>query len=213
MSSSSSTTFTEKVRSNPLHGHVSQILYWEDLAESGLIFALFNLFFFLIIFGEYNPIALVATTLFHLLIISAAFVIFKGKQAEKKGDEFVNPLEANLKDINFKADTLKLDQHLELLLYGINIFLHNFKEALLCHNILLTLQFVGGLFIAAILGTWFSTTTLIYFGLLFGFIWPRLYHEKQEQIDQYAGQIKQRAADLTSQVVEKLPPNIKEKIQ
>jgi len=77
----------------------------------------------------------------------------------------------------------------------------------------LSFQFAIALFFGAFLGAYFSGATLLYFALLFGFIWPRVYHEKQEQIDLYAGKVRDQAVLIKSQVVEKLPPNIKDKIQ
>jgi hypothetical protein len=47
---------------------------------------------------------------------------------------------------------------------------------------------------------------------LIAFVWPRLYQEKQKEIDTVAEKVVDEANRLYDQVKTKLPPNVKDKL-
>jgi len=202
------------IRRNPFYTPISDILYWKDRTESALVFAMINCFFFLIIWAHYSLITLVSYLLLCFLIFCAGYVnIITLKASLSKQPLPENPLAARLKNRRFHLDAAMIDQHLEVFVVAVNIVLPKLKDVFLCTNLLLTAKFAIGFWFTAIIGKCISTAGLLYLGVILAFIWPKLYQEKQKEIDHFAGIAMEKIRGVTHTAMAKLPDSIKKKLE
>jgi len=203
-----------EVKKDPLYQPLSDILHWRDYVETGLIFVVLNFFFFLLIWGDYSIITLVSWILLSLLVAAASYVNYTLMRAQwSKIPNVENPLAAKLNNRKLYIEPAQIDQHLELIVKVINLILERLREVYLCTNNVLSAKFAFGFWVAAILGNLFQTKTLIFLGIEFAFIWPRLYEEKHAEIDKIAGIVRQKVNELTTLAISKMPDNIKKKLE
>jgi len=70
------------IKSHPWHEPVNTTLYWRDPVKSGLTFAIGNLFFFLMTYGEYSLLTLTTTVFLFFLLAVGGYVKFKRDHSE-----------------------------------------------------------------------------------------------------------------------------------
>jgi len=199
---------TEAFKQNPLYQPISDILYWRDLVESGLSFAVVNFFFLLLLWGDYSLLTLVSYLLlsfFGVSFLYIQFVLMKSKEPVE------NPLVAKLRGRDLTIAENLVDP--KPIILAFNLALDQLRTAFLFTANIHSLRVGFALWCISIAGNIFSTTTLLYFGALAVFIWPRLYQERQAQIDQYAAIARAKAEEYGKLAFEKLPPAIKKKLE
>jgi len=84
----------------------------------------------------------------------------------------------------------------------------NTEKFFFCTDSLFSLRFAFYFYLGATIGNWFDFVTIFYLGLLVSFIWPRLYEEKQKEIDQVFGIAKDQCNNYLQLALSKLPPAI-----
>jgi len=195
-------------RKHPLYQPVSNILYWKDLVESGLAFAVVNFLFILLIFGDYSVLTLVSYLLLSFLVIAGAYVHYIQSKSKEPVE---NPLVAKLRgrDLSISEDLVNPRPAV----LAVNYALEQLREAFLFTNNAHSLKVGLGLWVASIVGNLFSTTCLLYLCSLVASTWPRLYQEKQADIDRLAGIARAQADVYGKLAYEKLPPAIKKKLE
>jgi len=202
-------TFISIAKSSPFYNDVSKIFHWRDPVKSGLLFGIFNFFFLLITYGEYTIVTLVSYLFLALLFVCFGFVnyvVLKGRWID--GKKVNNPFLTKFKSSTFHIARSTLVQHVDTVLDLINLSIDLIRETYYCTNLTLTAQFAGILYLIAFIGKCFSGTSLIYLVLLGFFVWPRLYEEKQQEIDHYYA-IGLQQADMYFQLaLTKIPPGV-----
>jgi len=172
------------LRSNPLYSDVSNVFHWREPLRSGLLFGIFNFVFLLITWGGYSVVTLVSYLFLALIAVCFSyvnFVVLKAKWISGKAAE--NPFQERFKTTNFHVSKESAEQHLNTVLELTNIVIDSWREILYCTNVILSLQAAAICYATATVGGWFAGTTLLYLVILGFFVWPRLYEEKQKEID------------------------------
>jgi len=206
-------TYVAILKASPLYPEVSRIVHWRDPVKSGLLFGIFNFFYFLITYGEYSFLTLLSYLLLSLLGVSFAFVNYVVMRANWfQGKKVENPIKEKFKGANFHVTKASAEQHLQTVLDLTNTTVDKFREAFFVSNNLETLKVAGYLYLFAVLGKWFNDATLIYLVVLVLFIWPRLYEEKQREIDQFYGIAVTEVKKYYQIGLSKVPPQVQQKL-
>jgi len=208
-----SKTYVSILRANPLYSEASRILHWRDPVKTGLIFGIFNFFYFLVTFGEYSLVTLVSYLLLALLSVCFVYVNYVVLRASWfQGKRVENPLREKFKDADFHISRATIDQHAQTLVDLINTTVDKLRDAFYVSNNLYTLKVAGLLYVAAVIGKWFNDSTLLYLATLGFFLWPRLYEEKHTEIDHFYGIAVTQANNYYQLGLSKIPPHIRDKV-
>jgi len=202
-------TYIGIIKSNPAYDDVSQIFHWKDPFKSGLLFGIFNFFFFLISWGEYTVVTLVSYLLLALLAVCLGYsnyVVLKASWIQGKHAE--NPFKERFKNAKFHMSKQTAQKHLDTFVDLVNLTIDNFRDVFYCTSTALSLQYLGYFFALATVGKWFSGLTVIYLTLLTFFVWPRLYQEKQKEIDQIYAIAMEQIGKYVHLGLSKLPPAV-----
>jgi uncharacterized membrane protein len=206
-------TYISIIKSSPFYADCSKIFHWRDPIKSGLLFGIFNFFYLLITWGEYTVITLMSDLLLALLAVCFGFVnyvVLKARWID--GKNVPNPFKARFKSSTFHVSRSTLIQHVDTVLDFTNLTIDLFRDVFYCVNPIFTAQAAGILYVTATIGNWFSAATLMWLVLLGFFIWPRLYEEKQQEIDTYWGIAKREANVYIQLGLSKLPPAVTSKL-
>jgi len=202
-------TYVSILKSNPLYSEASKVFHWRDPVRTGLLFGIFNFFFFLWTWGEYSFITIVSYLLLTTLSIClgyANYVVLKASWLQGKRVE--NPFTERFKDANFHVSKEAAEQHLSTVLDISNHTIDHLRDVFFCTDNFLSLKFAGYFYLGAMLGNWFSGATILYLAILAFFVWPRLYEEKQKEIDQFYGIASEQANNYFQLALSKLPPAV-----
>jgi len=208
-------TFVNIVKSNRFYEQVAQIFYWRDAIKSGLVFGIVNFFYFLVTWGDYSVLTLVSYVLLTFLIPAFAYVHITSLRARYfQGVTNVdNPLKAKLGARDFHIRKEDAEQIMHTILELSNLSFDTLKEIILVYNSFTTIKYGLAFYFLSILGNWVSGTTLVYLVLLGFFIWPRLYQEKQKEIDALYATAHKQAHNYLQLVLSKIPPKVSTQIQ
>jgi len=203
----------EILRRNPAYNDIANIFYFRDPVKSGLLFGIFNFFFFLISYGEYTVLTLISYLLFSLLAVCvgyANYVVLKASWLQGKHAE--NPFKERFKDAKFHLSRETAQKHLDTVVDLVNLTIDTYRDVFYSVNLALSLKWLAYFFLLAQVGKIFCGETLIYLTGLGCFIWSRLYEEKQKEIDQ-AYAIARKQADVYIQLgLSKVPPAVTAKL-
>lgn len=207
-------TYTEILKNSVFYEGATKILYWREPITTGLLFGIFNFFFFLITWGEYTVLTLISYLLLSLLGVCFGyvnFIVFKASWTQNKKIE--NPFKEKFKSATFHVPRDVCDKVINTIFELINHTIDELRETFYCTDHFRVLRFAGLFYFLAILGNWFSGTSLLYLVILFSFIWPRLYEEKKREIDQGFNLAKDKIRITLDNLINKLPPNIQSKLK
>jgi len=188
------------LQTSPFYSEVSALAHWKDPIQSGLIFGIGNFFFFLITYGEYSVLTLFSYLLFTLLLVCYVYVnvsIF----LKKAGNPFSKKLEGN----EFRITRKMLEGHLDTIAQLLNDVLYIFRSTFYFTNTLRSLKFAGILFALATIGKCFSGIAILFLVFFFSFVIPRIYLEKQKEIDAILGLARSQIDTYTQLVLSKIP--------
>lgn len=193
-----------QLRANSVYQHASRVFHWRDPVESGLVFAIVSFFYFLITFGEYSVVTLVSYLLLTGLLVSGLYVNGTLLYAAIKNKQPVHPFRHMIgRPISLSVEDA--EPYVELVAILFNGFVSQITELYFCTNNVMSLLFVFVLSIVGGFGTVFSGPTLLFLVSLGFFVWPRLYEEKQSQIDQLVGVALGHVNQVVAQVQSKIP--------
>jgi len=170
---------------NPFYSEASYILHWRDPIRTGLLFGIFNFAFFLITYGEYSVLTLVAYLVLAILVVSFSYAngtILYAKYIQGLTAE--NPLSARWSNSE-PFPRYVVEKHLDSLLNVINAVLDVSRDVFYANFPILSVKVASIFLVLSLLGKWFSGLTLIYLAVFTLFAWPRIYQEKQKEVDHY----------------------------
>eukprot|EP01087_Luapelamoeba_hula_P009852 TRINITY_DN2577_c0_g1_i1.p1 TRINITY_DN2577_c0_g1~~TRINITY_DN2577_c0_g1_i1.p1 ORF type:complete len:247 (+),score=52.58 TRINITY_DN2577_c0_g1_i1:41-742(+) len=196
--------FISAVKQSPWFTHIVSIVQWNDPVQTGLLFAIGNLFFFLITFGEYSLLTILGYLALVLLIVCGVYANGVMLAAHFKKQPTENPFAAKLKN-PYVASRLSLEPHSESIINFINDILGLIRAALFWTDFKFSVQVGFSVWVIALLGKYFAAVTLLYATFLTAFVWPRLYVEKKAQIDQAYGFVSSKIALYVDLIVSKIP--------
>lgn len=206
-------TFIGIAKSSPYYVDLSKIFHWRDPVKSGLLFGILNFFFLLITWGDYTVLTLISYLELALLAVCFGFVNYVVLKARFiDGKKVDNPFKAKFKNSTFHISRSSIVQHVDTVLDIINLSIDLCRDVFYCINPIFSLQAAGVLYGLAILGKWFNGLTLIYLVLMGFFIWPRLYEEKQQEIDHFYAIGLTEAQKYIELGLSKLPPAVASKL-
>jgi len=175
--------FIDSFKASPFWHQVSATIHWHDPVQSALIFGIGNFFFFLITYGEYTVLTLLSYLALALILVCGAYVNGIQLRAHFKKEPVQNPFQANLQN-PYQASKYTLEPHAEAIIGIINDVVYVWTSVLYFTDTVYSLKVALFIWILSVIGKLFSGTTLLYMTFLTAFIWPRIYQEKQVQIDQ-----------------------------
>jgi len=185
------------IRNDPIFPLVYDLVVWRDPLRSGLLFAIGNLFFFLVTFGGYSFISLGAWVFLIVIagsLINVQFYRIRG---------LPNPLDDMFKNVEYLVSQDQLQQHVETFFRVFEFVRILLRDILYCQDLTLTLKAVGVAIAVRFVGNIFSDVVLLYLVFVVAFLWPRIYSEKQSQIDGFV-------KTTRSRVQEKLKPHLEQ---
>jgi hypothetical protein len=194
------------IRTSPFHPEVSYILHWRDPIRTGLLFGIVNLAYFLIIYGEYSVV-----TLFNycaLALLATAFAYAYGLIAWARyvqGNVIDNPLSSRWASSKIVVSRTVIEKHVDAVYNLVNATLEVLRDIFYCSFPFLSLKFAAIFLVLALFGKWLCGITLAYLGVLVLFVWPRLYEEKKQLIDQYYKLAQDQIQTYVTLAFDKLP--------
>jgi len=197
------------IKANPLYSESSKVLHWRDPVKTGLLFGIFNFFFFLSTWAEYSTLTIISYLNLTLLCICfgySNYVVLKASWLQGKRVE--NPFRERFKDAKFHVSKETAEKHLSTVVDLVNLTIDNFRDVFYCTDNFLSLRFAFYFYVAATVGNWFCGATLVYLITLGFFLWPRLYEEKQKEIDHFYGIAVVQARNYFNLALSKLPPAV-----
>jgi len=202
-------TIISIIKSDPWYNDVSKIAQWKEPIKTGLIFGIINFFYLLHEFYDYTVLTLSCYLALALTLVCfsyANFVILKAKWIQ--GKQVENPFKERFKNVKFHISSKTVEQHLNTVVDLINLTMDNLRDVFYVTDNLLTLKWALYFYIGAYFGDWFGGATLLYLVTLVVFIWPRLYEEKQKEIDHYYGVALVEMDKYVQLGLTKLPPSV-----
>jgi len=197
------------LKAHPLYSETSKMLHWRDPVKTGLLFGIFNFFFFLYTWADYSMLTIVSYLLLTLLTICfgySNYVVLKASWLQGKRVE--NPFQERFKDVKFHVSRQTAEKYLDTILDITNATIDLFRDVFYCTDNFLSARFAFYFYLGATIGNWFSGATLVYLVALGFFIWPRLYEEKGREIDHFYGIAKTQATTYFHLALTKLPPAV-----
>jgi len=198
----------------PLYRAICDSVEWKDAVESGLLFFILNSLLFLLIWGKYSIVTLISYLFLSFLVFCFGYVHLNNLNASKDNmPEPENPLAQRLGEYDFKIKTANVEPYLHASIRAINLAVFQLKPAFTCEHPILTAKVACVLLVTAMIGKCFSTAALLYIGILFLFIWPRLYHEKRVEITEAYIKARDKVHELSKMALEKMPDSVKKKLE
>jgi len=199
----------------PLYRAMADSVMWKDYVESGLLFFILNSLLFLLTWGKYSILTLISYLLLSLLMFCFSYVNLTNFQSSKQNmpEPTENPIIQKLGNCEFYIKKENVHPYVDCLIRAANLAIYQLRPAYLCEHNILTAKVACGLFVAAMIGKCFSTIMLLYLAILVLFIWPRLYHEKRTEINHAYNVAKEKVHELSRMAMEKMPENIKKKLE
>jgi len=187
------------LKEHPFHKPISDVFYWEEIVKSGLVFAIGNFFFFLVVIGEYSVLTLFSYMALTVLAVSFGYLKFQ----LVRGSE--NPFIERFQKMDKDTARRFIQQHSEAMYKIWDSIRDGLFSIFFSANISLAVKASLVLFILSLLGKMVQFATFLFIIFLFMFIWPRLYREKHEQIDFIAGKVFGVIQSNIGMVLSKLP--------
>jgi hypothetical protein len=208
--STEGTPFVDALKKSPFYSHVSSILHWNDPVQSALLFGIGNFFFFLITYGDYTVVSLFAYLALALLFVAGVYANGTLLRAYLKKEKYENPFSAKLKN-PFVLTEGDLKPHVDAFVGVVNDFLHLTRHAIYFTDTVFSVKIAVIVWFIAIVGGAFSGIVLLYGIFLAAFVWPRIYQEKQADIDRVYGIALAHLNQYYDLVISKLPLGKKKK--
>jgi len=202
-------TVFDIIKKDPVYPDVVQVVYWRDPIKSGIIFGILNFVYFLLTIAEYSVVTIISYLLLSFLAVAfgySQYVVLKASWLQGKKVE--NPFVERFKDETFHISKKAAEQHLDTAVDLLNLLIGRIRDALFCVDLVYSLKFAFRVYLLATLGNWFSGYTLAYLVTLVAFIWPRLYEEKQKEIDHFYGLAVAQIKTYVELGLSKLPPSV-----
>jgi len=206
------TSFIEIIKKDPFYPKMEDLFLWKDVTRSALVFGIMNFTYFLLAWGEYTVLTLSCYVLLALLVICLGYSVWNSlsssfvSQGERRSSG--NPFIARFGDDPTHISKEAIESHLSTITDLINLTLSVLRETFFCTNLRYSMKFAGILYLLAWIGTFFKGETLIYLVLFVLFVWPRLYSEKKEKIDELYAVAVQQITIVYQQLLTKMPPVI-----
>jgi len=202
--------FVSALKTSPLYGQVSAILHWRDPIQSALLFAIGNFFFFLITVGEYSILTLSCYLALALIIVCLSYAGGTQLRAQMKKEPAENPFAVKLNN-PWVVSRSSLEPHVDAVVGVINDFADLAREVLYIKDYAQTAKVAVFVWLLSIVGKLFSGTMLLYMSFLTLFIWPRIYQEKQTDIDRLYNLALEKINFYLSMVMANIPLGKKKK--
>jgi len=197
------------LKADPWAKDVSELIHWREPLKTGLIFGIINFSYLLYEFYDYTVVTLVSYLALALAVVClsyANFVVYYAKFAQKK--EVENPFLSRFQGTNFEISQQTVEKHIGTIVDVLNVLLKDLKTIFYSTDTVLTLKWIFYFYLFATVGGWFGGATLLYLSVLGAFLWPRLYEEKQKEIDHAFGVAKVEADKYVQMALEKVPPQV-----
>ncbi len=107
---------------------VQELVYWNDVVESGLVFGIGNLLYYLLHIVGYSFLQLLASVLFSLLLLCFGYVLYYRLKSQLTHVPFHDPLADRLKNNEFIVTPEHLQDLVRLLVALINQTLRIFQR-------------------------------------------------------------------------------------
>lgn len=204
------TPFVDALKKSPLYNRVSAILHWHDPVQSALLFGIGNFFFFLITYGEYTVLSLLAYLTLSLLTVAGVYANGTLLRAYIKKERHENPFSAKLKK-PFVMTEDDAKPHVDAFVGVVNDFVHLARHAIYFTDTVFSIKVAVIVWFIALVGSMFSGVFILYAIFLAAFIWPRIYQEKQAEIDRVSGIALSHLDQYYALILSKLPLHKKKK--
>lgn len=184
---------------------VITVIYWQNVYKSagifgGALFLLLSMYFYTI---------LSVVTNFGMAVLAVAFLYRIGmtivNAVQKTSAE--HPFK-NLLEENFEIDEEMMDNFAKCTRSEINCTIKTLQRLFLVEDVFQSLKFGVLLWLISYIGSWFSPLTVIILSFILLFTVPKLYEEKQEQIDQVLVLVSEKVKTGVAQVEAKVPEKI-----
>eukprot|EP01102_Stenamoeba_stenopodia_P012188 TRINITY_DN3813_c1_g1_i1.p1 TRINITY_DN3813_c1_g1~~TRINITY_DN3813_c1_g1_i1.p1 ORF type:complete len:254 (+),score=75.03 TRINITY_DN3813_c1_g1_i1:77-763(+) len=184
---------------------IRDLLLWRDPVTSGLIFLILNVFFLMVLFEEYTFITLLSGIVLILLLNAAVYIQGTLYYARFKGQKEVRSPLLNFLKMNWRVPRSFFEENIDLFVESINFVVLNVWKALTVQDLLHSLKVILLFVSLAVLGNCFSTTALLYMGLIIDFVWIKVYSKHNKKIDAIVAKVEKKLEPALAPLKKKFP--------
>jgi len=182
---------------------VQRVLYWEDKLQTGAVVVMFNLLFYLFLFGGYTVPQLIVSTLWVSLLARFAFV--NGIRVAT----IFNPDLSSISDSISRKSKIEAApyseesfQPLAKMMNGVSKF---WAELSCCKDTFFVMQVLVGLQLAGYAASWFSLSSLVYILVTCLFTIPRVMKNHEKEYMKYYNAFSTAATGAMGNVMAQIP--------
>lgn len=185
---------------------VMNTIYWKDIKRTGCIFG--GILFLLLSLNCYPLISVVTTFALGFLCVCFLYhigmTVFNVVQKTTAEHPFKNLLEQNI-----EIPEEVVSQLSTCICKFINAEIKCCQRLFLIENLFESVKFGITLWLVSYVSCWFSLLTMIILSVITLFTVPKLYEEKQTEIDRCFCVVKGKLCDVTKQLEQKVPEKFK----
>eukprot|EP01120_Amphizonella_sp_Union-15-10_P017390 TRINITY_DN9639_c0_g1_i1.p1 TRINITY_DN9639_c0_g1~~TRINITY_DN9639_c0_g1_i1.p1 ORF type:complete len:187 (+),score=24.88 TRINITY_DN9639_c0_g1_i1:247-807(+) len=172
---------------------------WSNKIQSGVFFGIFTMIYLLVWLWDYSFLSL---TCYVLLGIQILWFLYNIVTSRILGNDHLG---VRFKNIDFSVSDENVRAHVDSLIKIWNVLVYNAISIFSFSNPRKSIKIGVTFFVLALVGRYFSDITVIYLGITFGFLWPKLYKEKKTQIDSFYDTAMKRANQQYDKIKDKVP--------
>jgi len=180
-------------------GEMKTIFLWDDLIKSLAVFCAVNVFFVLLLCYDFTVLGLICWVAFFATIAALIFDIMR-VIAYFQGEQKDSLLAGKKVELPVKY----IDGFFDLAKSIFVAFLKICLNAIFVENIVFSLSMLGGFLVLIYLASKWGVAGMLYAGILFCFIWFRLYRDHKDAVDNLFAKLKEQVQKLIDQVKEKI---------
>jgi len=193
---------TKPFKESKFFEDLKKVFMWEDLMTSLAVFCAVNVFFILLLCYDFTVLGLICWIAFFGTIaglcIDIQRVIHHFKE-EPEGESNFEKMEF-IKKFEIPEDPIK--GFFELATSVIVAFLNVCKNAILVKSVVFSISMLVGFLVLIYLAGKWGICGMLYAGILFCFIWFRLYNDHKEGVDKLFATIKEQVEKLIQKAKE-----------
>lgn len=196
--------FTLAFTQSPIGNFIKELLLWSDPVTSGLVFLILNLFFLMLLFEEYTLMTLLSGIVLILLLNAAVYVQGTLYYARFKGlKEVKHPL--SFARASWRIPRSFFEENIDFFVESTNFVVLNIWKALIVQDLLHSLKVILLFVTLAVLGNCFSTTGLLYAGVIVDFVWIKVYSKQNKKIDALVAKLTKKLEPALAPLKKKFP--------
>jgi len=195
---------TKPFKESKFFEDMKKIFMWEDLMVSLAVFCAVNVFFVLLLCYDFTVLGLICWIAFFGTLVGLCIdiqrVIHHFKEEPEGESMFEKVMPECVKNFQIPEDPIK--GFFELATSVIVAFLNVCKNAIYVKSVVFSISMLVGFLVLIYLAGKWGICGMLYAGILFCFIWFKLYNDHKEGVDKLFATIKEKVQELINKAKE-----------